>query len=91
MSSLYSSHSTDGDHCFVTTVMLVLCILQKLCISTIRLEWFACVSQRSLSPACAQCYIAKISQLSHKLLDVVVNLQDDKVRKYVYVNLRTYV
>ena len=43
------------------------------------MEWFACVSQRSLTPACAQSYIATLSQLSHKLLDVVVNLQDAKV------------
>ena len=47
-----------------------------------QLEWFACVSQKSLTPTCAQSYIAEISRLSHKLLDVVINLQDEKVCKY---------
>lgn len=43
-------------------------------------EWFACMSQKSVTTACAQRYIATISRLSHKLLDIVINLQDNQVR-----------
>lgn len=66
--------------CLTTQCILyIILLVQQSWIDTVRTEWFACVSQKSLTPACVQSYIATISRLSHKLLDVVVNLQDEKV------------
>lgn len=61
--------------------------LQQKWVDAIRTEWFACVSQKSLTPACAQSYISTISRLSHKLLDVVINLQDQKVNVSLNVTM----
>lgn len=66
--------------------IITILIIQQSWIDTVRTEWFACVSQKSLTPACAQSYIATISRLSHKLLDVVINLQDEKVHKLYFYN-----
>jgi len=60
--------------------MCLLCILQKDWLDAIRREWFACMAQNPLSPACVQCYITTLVRLSKKLLEIVVNLQDDRVR-----------
>ena len=62
--------------------MCLLCILQKDWLDAIRCEWFACMAQNPLSPACVQCYITTLVRLSKKLLEIVVNLQDDKVHVY---------
>lgn len=59
--------------------------MQQSWIDTIQSEWFSCVSQKSLAPACAQYYISTISRLSHKLLDLLINLQDEKVNLHTQV------
>ena len=53
--------------------------LQKSWLESIRSEWFACMAQKTLSPACTRIYIGTISKLSEQLLGIVVNLTDDKV------------
>lgn len=40
--------------------------------------WFACMSQKTLTLNCAECYVTTVSRLSSKLLVKVINLQDDK-------------
>jgi len=37
------------------------------------------MAQNNLSPACVQCYMTTLLRLSRKLLEIVINLQDDKV------------
>ena len=43
--------------------------------------WFACMSQKTLTLNFAECYVTTVSTLSTKLLEKVINLQDDKVLK----------
>ncbi|XP_064386307.1 cingulin-like isoform X3 [Halichondria panicea] len=47
-------------------------------LESIRSEWFACMAQRTLTPACAQCYISTLSRLSARLMETVINIQDEK-------------
>lgn len=37
------------------------------------------MSQKTLTLNCADCYVTTVSRLSSKLLEKVINLQDDKV------------
>lgn len=53
--------------------------IQKLWLDSVKSEWFACMAQKTLSPACVRSYINTISKLSDQLLGIVVNLKDDKV------------
>lgn len=46
--------------------------------NTISKGWFACMSQKTLTLSCAECYVTTVSTLSAKLLEKVINLQDDK-------------
>ena len=43
------------------------------------------MAQNNLSPACVQCYMTTLLRLSRKLLEIVINLQDDKVVCFMYV------
>ena len=43
------------------------------------------MAQNNLSPACVQCYMTTLLRLSRKLLEIVINLQDDKVVCFMYI------
>lgn len=53
--------------------------LQQKWLATIRTEWFVCMAQKTVTPNCVQLYVNTIARLSQNLLEVVINLQDEKV------------
>ncbi len=57
----------------------VVMVMQENWLESIKVEWFAAMAQRTLTPAATQSYVSTLSRLSTRLLAVVVNLQDEKV------------
>ena len=44
------------------------------------------MAQKTITPNCVQSYITTIARLSQKLLEVVINLQDERVHCVYCVN-----
>ena len=53
--------------------------LQQKWLATIRKEWFICMAQKRVTPACVQLYVGTIARLSQNLLEVIINLQNEEV------------
>ena len=56
--------------------------MQKEWLESVRSEWFSLMALKPLVPQNVQCYISTLSKLSHRLLEIVINLQDEKVKVY---------
>ncbi len=61
------------------SLMQIIFHIQKEWLETVRREWFGLMALKPLVPQNVQCYISTLSRLSHRLLEIVVNLKDEKV------------